>query len=128
MPATESFRPRNKPHPPLPIIYQPQEDHPLAPLPELASLSPSFAPAASAGKPRRRHAFGGPGSAYEAAPLPDGVEYPTSPLQAVAYGVPENMVAGVGGGGPDATLSPLNVPSGFFSLKNRLPWRRNTTK
>jgi hypothetical protein len=132
MPTIESFRPRNKPQPPLPILYQQQEDRPLAPLPELASLSPSFAPlsgapAASAGKPRRRNAYG-PGHAYEAAPLPDGVEYPTSPLQAVAYGVPGKMVSSVGGGGPDATLSPLNVPSGFFGLKNRLPWRRNTAK
>jgi hypothetical protein len=60
--------------------------------------------------------------------LPDGVEYPTLPLQAVVYGVLGKMVSSVGGGRPDATLSPLNAPSGFFGLKNRLPWRRNTAK
>jgi hypothetical protein len=128
MPTMESFHPRNKPQPPPPLQYQQQEDRPLTPLPELAGISPSFPPlsgasmAARSGEPRRRAAHG-PARMYEAAPLPAGIEYPASPLQAVAYGVPENMVAGVG-----ESDVPLNVPSGFFSLKSKLPWKRNTTK
>lgn len=131
MPPMESFHLRNKPQPPPPFQYQQQEDRPLTPLPELAGISPDFAPlsgapaAARSGEPRRRAAHG-PARTYEAAPVPAGIEYPASPLQAVAYGVPGKMVAGVGEG--DAPLSPLNVPTGFFGLKNRLPWRRNTTK
>jgi hypothetical protein len=128
----ESYHLRNKPQPPPPFQYQQEEDRPLTPLPELAGISPDFAPlsdapaaAARFGGPRRRVVHG-PARTYEAAPVPAGVEYPASPLQAVAYGVPGKMMAGVGEG--DAPLSPLNVPTGFFGLKNRLPWRRNTTK
>jgi len=106
----ESFLPRNKPQPPPPLQYQQQEE--LMPLPELAGLRTAHGPARA--------------YAYEAAPVPAGIEYPTSPLQAVAYGVPGKMVAGMGVG--EAPLSPLNVPSGFFGFKNRLPWRRNTAK
>lgn len=127
----EGFLPRNKPQPPPPLQYQQQEDRPLTPLPGLAGISPGFGPlsgapeAARSGEPRRR-AVHGPARTYEPAPVPADIEYPASPLQAVAYGVPGKMAAGVGE--DDAPLSPLNVPSGFFGLKNRLPWRRNTAK
>lgn len=105
----ERFLPRNKPQPPPPLQFQQQEE--LTALPELVGLRTAHGPA--------------PMYAYEAAPVPVGIEYPISPLQAVAYGVPGKMAAGMGAG--EAPLSPLNVPSGFFGIK-RLPWRRNTAK
>ena len=110
MPTMDDFLPRNKPQPPPPFQYQQEEE--LMPLPELAGLHTAHGPARA--------------YAYEAAPVPAGFEYPTSPLQAVAYGVPGKMAGGMGV--DDPPLSPLNVPSGFFGFKNRLPWRRNTAK
>jgi hypothetical protein len=155
---------RNKPRPNPP--QEEQQQQPLAPLSELAGLAPDFAgtlpPAlvTNAGKESRsrrhtrshahsnssapRHA-----NVYESAPLPDGIEYPPSPLQQTAGGVmrglppvpvpipvpisrSERMMMGE----PQSSWSPLsnndNVPpsSGFlgFGLKGRLPWRRNTAK
>ncbi|KAI0296825.1 hypothetical protein BC826DRAFT_967873 [Russula brevipes] len=125
MSIMENFIPRNKPQP-----APPQEESPLAPLPELAGISPDFAPLPGAlpaniddsRYPARLHSANR--YMYEAAPVPAGIEYPASPLQAAAYGVPGKMRPGES----DAPLSPLSIPSGFLGLKNRLPWRRNTAK
>jgi hypothetical protein len=125
MSIMENFILRNKPQP-----APPQEEGPLAPLPELASISPDFAPLpgalpANIGDSRysaRSHSANR--YMYKAAPVPAGIEYPASPLQAAAYGVPGSMKAGEG----NAPLSPPSIPSGFLGLKNRLPWRGNTAK
>jgi hypothetical protein len=131
---------------------QEEQQQPLPPLPELAGLAPDFAGAppsamvTKAGQESRfrRHArshSSDPRHAnpYEAAPLPDGIDYPASPLQRnagrVMRGLPappvpvpmptsEMMMMG--------NVQPLSndvapPSSGFLGLKGRLPWRRNTT-
>jgi hypothetical protein len=126
-PRVDTFVSRNK-------LREQEEEDPLTPLPELADLPPGFVPAPVYGPgsstdelhhpTARAYARGAP--RYQAAPVPDGVEYPPSPLQSMArtpnvIGKPQVREDG-------APLSPLSVSSGLFSLKSRLPWRRNTTK
>jgi hypothetical protein len=111
-----------------------EEEDPLTPLPELADLPPGFVPAPVYGPgsstDELRHpttrSYARGAFRYEAAPVPDGIEYPPSPLQNMARthnvtGKPQVREVA-------APLSPLSVSSGLFSLKSRLPWRRNTTK
>jgi hypothetical protein len=126
-PTMDTFVSRNK-------LPEREEEDPLTPLPELADLPPGFVPVPVYGPgsstdelrypTARAHARGA--HRYEAAPVPDGVEYPPSPLQNMARtpnvtGKPQVPEVG-------APLSPLSVSSGLFNLKSRLPWRRNTTR
>ncbi len=89
-----TFFSRNKPKPkPKPPIPQEEQQLPLPPLPEFAGLAPDFVGAppsamvTKAGQESRfrRHArsHSSPKHAnpYEAAPLPVGMDHPTSPLQ-----------------------------------------------
>ena len=131
MPTMETLVARNKPQPTPP--HHRQEDRPLTPLPDLADFPPGFVPASETGAASstdelhqpitRAHARGTP--RYEAAPVPDGFEYPSSPLQEMARArtMPGKVITTQG----EAPLSPLSVSSGLFGLKNRL-WRRNATK
>lgn len=144
-----------------------EQERPLTPLPELelaglvppgvTTTNPSSSPGASAADLHRsspyprayRHARsggaggGGNGGAvryeyeYEAAPVPAGIQYPTSPLVgqpgARAGGAParrRGTVPAKAKEGGEAQLSPLAVASGLLGLKGRLgmPWRRNTAK
>lgn len=133
MPTMENFIPRNKPSlPPLPHQQQQaQDERQLAPLPELADLSPGFAPEPHyhpyLQHPARMHGANQYFS-YETAPVPAGIEYPASPLQAVAPGKPGKTMTmgGVGMGEANVPLSPLSVPSGggFWGLKSMLTRRR----
>ena len=152
----EAFFSRNKSKSKLQMPQEGQQQ-PLPPLPELAGLAdfagaPPSVMVTNAGKESRsrRHARSHSSApkhsyAYEAAPLPAGIDYPASPLQQnasrVTRGLPappmpvpipvpmptsEMMMMG------DAQpLSNDVVPpsSGFLGLglKGRLPWRRNTT-
>ena len=128
-PTMESFVSHNK-------RQQRQEEHPHMPLSEFADLPPGFVPASlgpgsSTDKLRhptnRAHARGAP--RYEAAPVPDGVEYPQSPLQDMARAqIVTTKAAAEQMRDVEAPLSPLSISPGLFGLKNRLPWRRNTTK
>ena len=117
IPHINIFSSRNKPHPPAP--KQQQEERPLTPLPELelAGLSPDLH---RQHHHHQSHAQGG----YEAAPLPEGIEYPASPL--VGGAKPRRRAKDSG----EPPLSPLVVATGLSGLKERLmmPWRRNTTK
>ena len=160
---------RNKPRPKPPHGEEQQQQ--LGPLPELAGLAPNFGGAqapelvTNAGKESRsrrhtrshKHSHSAPqhahGYEYETAPLPAGMEYPSSPLQQPAGGmnrslpappmpapipVPMSMAERMMMGDTLSQMSPLssnnnvNVPpsSGFLGLglKGRLPWRRNTAK
>ncbi|KAI0255197.1 hypothetical protein BJV78DRAFT_1279415 [Lactifluus subvellereus] len=135
MPTIETLVARNKPQPTPP--QQRHEERPLTPLPDLADFPPGFVPAPASGPSSstdelrqyatRAHARGTP--RYEAAPVPDGIEYPPSPLQDVARArsIPGKAIAAQVREG-EAPLSPLSVSSGLFNLKSRLPWRRNTAK
>ena len=152
-----TFFSRNKPNPKPPMPREGQQQ-PLPPLPELADLAPDFAGAppsamvTNAGRESRsrRHArsrSSAPKHAnvYEAAPLPDGIDYPASPLQQNAGRVTRGLPAP-----PVPVPIPVPMPtsemmmmddaqplsndvvppsSGFLGLglKGRLPWRRNTT-
>ena len=149
IPIVDSFFSRNKPKPKPPM---PQEgrQQPLPPLPELAGLAdfagaPPSAMVTKAGKESRsrRHArshSSAPKYAneYEAAPLPAGIDYPASPMQQnanrvtrglpgppvpVPIPVPMPMTETTG----DGQLLSVPPSSGFFGMKGRLPWRRNTT-
>ncbi|KAI9436170.1 hypothetical protein H4582DRAFT_458339 [Lactarius indigo] len=159
---------RNKPQPQPPQQRsrrhaREEQERPLTPLPELelagfvppgmTVTNPESSPGASASDlhhsaapSHSHHAYrhtrngggGGMRYEYEAAPVPDGMEYPASPL----VGQPG---ARPGGGAPprrrgtastktkeggEGPLSPLAVASGLLGLKGRLgmPWRRNTAK
>jgi len=125
MPMMENFIPRYKPQPQLPH-QPPQDDRPLTPLPELAGIVPGFAPFSgpppatidgSRHPPRMRGASRYP---YEAAFVPVGIEYPPSPLQAMAPNLSGKMTAGA-----DEDTLPQSNPSGFW---NKLRLRRNTVK
>jgi hypothetical protein len=159
----DNFR-RNKPRPNPPREEEQQQQ--LAPLPEFAGLAPEFGGAqppalvTNAGKESRsrrhirshKYSHSAPQNAYgyQPAPLPAGMEYPSSPLQQAAGGVnrslpappvparipvPMSMAERMLMGETQSQMSPLssvNVPqsSGFLGLglKGRLPWRRNTAK
>ena len=134
MPTMETFSARNKPQPTPP--QHRHEERPLTPLPDLADFPLGFVPAPVSGASStdelrhptaRAHARGA--LRYEAAPVPDGIEYPPSPLQdmARARSMPgKALVAQVREG--EAPLSPLSVSSGLFGLKSRLFSRRNAAK
>ncbi|KAI0038675.1 hypothetical protein FA95DRAFT_1187647 [Auriscalpium vulgare] len=103
----------------------------LTPLPEFSNLPPMFVPSGSSSStnvsappPPPHHRKRSRTPTYEAAPVPTGVQYPSSPLTHGAR--PAKRVAAAGDVGP---LSPLSNSSGFLGLlPSRLPWRRNTTK
>lgn len=135
-----------------------EQQQSLPPLPELADLAPGFpgalpsAMVTMAGQESRfrRHARSHSSApkytnAYEAAPLPVGIDYPASPIQQNAGRVTRGLPAP-----PVPVPVPVPMPtsemmmmrdaqpvsndvvppsSGFLGLglKGRLPWRRNTT-
>lgn len=126
---------RNKPQPPAPKHArggEQDQERPLTPLPELELAGLATTDAMHAPHPHsraHRHAYA-QRQEYEAAPVPDGIEYPASPL----VGRPARRrgtlpTKGIQKEGGDAPLSPLVVASGLSGLKGRLmPWRRNTAK
>jgi len=121
MSIMENFISHNKPQPPLPHQLL-QEERPLTPLPELDGIAPlSGAPPASTGGSRRQaRARAASRYPYEAAFVPVGIEYPPSPLQAMAQDFSGKMIAGA-----DEDALPQSNPSGFWS---KLRLRRNTVK
>ncbi|KAI9453430.1 hypothetical protein F5148DRAFT_1232819 [Russula earlei] len=127
MSMMDNLNMRNKPQP-QPPHNRPQEERPLTPLPGLAGIAPlSGAPPAGTGKSRRHpRTHSANRHLYDPAPVPTGIQYPESPLQAVVHGVPGNMTAGADE--DTSFLLPQSVPSGFWGLKNRLRLRRNTVK
>ena len=153
----DTFFSRNKPKPKPPMRQEVQQQ-PLPPLPELAGLAPDFAGAppsamvTKAGQESRfrRHARSHSSApkhanAYEAAPLPAGIDYPASPLQQNAsrvmrglpappmpapIPVPMSMSEMMMVGNAQPLSNDMMPPSSGFlglGLKGRLPWRRNTT-
>lgn len=161
MSLLDNFMSRNKPRPKPPQEERLQQQ--LAPLPELAGLATEFggvqppALVTNAGKESRSrrstrsHAHSRShsaaaaaaryGYAYEAAPVPDGIDYPASPLlQQTGPPVPgpipvptsrsERMLMGGDALSPLSSINNVPPSSGFLGLglKGRLPWRRNTAK